>query len=384
MNYEEIYNSNKQEKLFGRYITLENIEPILNQLNINNQLETIGYSVLEKPIFSYTIGNGKNRMLIWSQMHGNESTTTKAIFDLLNLLHSKTEYAKNLLKNFTYCIIPMLNPDGAKLYTRENANNVDLNRDFKNLSQPESNVLMKVFNIFKPDFCYNTHDQRTIHGIYQSGKPATVSFLAPSFNENCDYNENRCKAAQVIAAMFLGLNNFIPNQIGRFDDAFNENCAGDSFQKLGIPTILFEAGHFQNDYIREITRKYIFISFLISFEFISLNCLKLDNVTEYLNIPQNNTNFYDIICKNVKVVIDNQEKIINFALQYQEVLNNNDISYIAVMAKINNIDNDFGHFVFDAKNEILTNRNQNFPEIDEIVNFSIGENFNIFNGEFII
>ena len=382
MNYEQVYISNKQEKLFGRYITTQNIEPILKELNSNDNLKTIGLSVLKKPIYSYTIGSGKNRILIWSQMHGNESTTTKAIFDLLNFFQS--DLSSDILKNFTFCIIPILNPDGAFFYTRENANKIDLNRDFKDLSQPESNVLMQVFNEFKPDFCYNMHDQRTIHGIASSGKPATVSFLAPSYNENCDYNENRTKAALIIAEMYLQLSKFIPNQIGRFDDAFNENCAGDSFQKLGVPTILFEAGHFQDDYNREITRQYIFISLLISFDFISKNNYNFQNNDDYLKIPQNSTTFYDIICKNVKVILENQEKIINFAIQFEEQLENNDIVFKATLAKINNIDADFAHFVFDAKNQLLFNRKSKFPEIEEIVDFSIGENFNIFNGKLMI
>ncbi len=382
MNYEQVYISNKQEKLFGRYITTQNIEPILKELNSNDNLKTIGLSVLKKPIYSYTIGSGKNRILIWSQMHGNESTTTKAIFDLLNFFQS--DLSSDFLKNFTFCIIPILNPDGAFFYTRENANKIDLNRDFKDLSQPESNVLMQVFNEFKPDFCYNMHDQRTIHGITSSGKPATVSFLAPSYNENCDYNENRTKAALIISEMYLQLSKFIPNQIGRFDDAFNENCAGDSFQKLGVPTILFEAGHFQDDYNREITRQYIFISLLISFDFISNDNYNYQNNDDYLKIPQNSTTFYDIICKNVKIIIENQEKIINFAIQFEEQLENNDIVFKATLAKINNIDADFAHFVFDAKNQLLFNRKANFPEIEEIVDFSIGENFNIFNGKLMI
>lgn len=382
MNYEQVYISNKQEKLFGRYITTQNIEPILKELNKNNNLKTIGLSVLKKPIYSYIIGSGKNRILIWSQMHGNESTTTKAIFDLLNFFQS--DLSADFLKIFTFCIIPILNPDGAFLYTRENANKIDLNRDFKDLSQPESNILMQVFNEFKPDFCYNMHDQRTIHGIEAFGKPATVSFLAPSYNENCDYNENRSKAASIIAEMYLQLSKFIPNQIGRFDDAFNENCAGDSFQKLGVPTILFEAGHFQDDYNREITRKYIFISILISFDFITKNKYNYQNNDDYLKIPHNSTNFYDIICKNVKVIIENQEKIVNFAIQFEEKLENNDIVFKATLAKINNINFDFGHFVFDAKNQLLFNRKSNFPEIEEIIDFSIGENFNIFNGNLMI
>jgi murein tripeptide amidase MpaA len=38
----------------------------------------------------------------------------------------------------------MLNPDGAKTYTRENANKVDLNRDSQDLTQPESKILRKL------------------------------------------------------------------------------------------------------------------------------------------------------------------------------------------------------------------------------------------------
>ena len=380
MNYNEVYISNMNNNLSGRYITLDKIEPILNHLNTNNQLEIIGYSVLQKPIYSYTIGTGNIKILMWSQMHGNEGTTTKAIFDFLNVLHSESELSKKFLENITFCIIPMLNPDGAELYTRENANNIDLNRDFKELSEPESNILMKVFNAFHPNFCYNMHDQRTIHGIAEYKLPATVSFLAPSFNVACEFNQNRSEAAYIIGEIFKELSKFIPNQIGRFDDAYNENCAGDTFQRLGVPTMLFEAGHFQDDYSREKTRKYIFISILISFETILKNDYKSQEISNYMRIPQNSITFYDIICRNVKIIMDDKEKIVNFALQFDEVIGNNDINFVARLAKLNDLESDCGHLEFDANFSTLNNRNMSFPEIDEIVNFSIGENFNIING----
>ena len=50
----------------------------------------------------------------------------------------------HILKACTLYIIPILNPDGAKAYTRLNANEVDLNRDAQDLSQPESKVLRAV------------------------------------------------------------------------------------------------------------------------------------------------------------------------------------------------------------------------------------------------
>ena len=41
----------------------------------------------------------------------------------------------------------------------------------------------------------------------------------------------------------------LPGGISRYDDQFNPNCVGDYFTKCGTPTILFEAGHYINDYL---------------------------------------------------------------------------------------------------------------------------------------
>ena len=158
MDFETLFQHYKTNTLSGRYITLDNIEPILQQLNTNNQLEVVGQSVLNRPIYAYTIGQGATKILMWSQMHGNESTTTKALFDFLFFLNGNTETAKQWLTHFRFMCLPMLNPDGAKVYTRENANGIDLNRDAQDLSQPESISLRTCFDQLKPHYCYNLHD----------------------------------------------------------------------------------------------------------------------------------------------------------------------------------------------------------------------------------
>jgi Zinc carboxypeptidase len=380
MNYEKIYISNKQQKLFGRYITLNDIEPLLVELNENSELKTIGFSVNNCPIYSYTIGKGKIKVLIWSQMHGNESTTTKAIFDYLNFLKSNSELSQVFLSAFTFCIIPMLNPDGSQLYTRENYNKIDLNRDFKDLSQPESMLLQAVFEDFKPHYCYNMHDQRTIFGVGSTGQPATVSFLAPSYNENRDFNENRTKAAVIIGEINEVLQEYIPNQVGRFDDGFNINCVGDSFQSQGATTILFEAGHYQGDYDREMTRKFIFIGLVSSFCFIKNNLIKSLNTDKYLGIPQNNIVFYDFIYKNVQVIENNKKQIINFASQYIEELKGNAIVFNAKISQIGNLDNFYGHIEIDCENQLFEDEICNFPTLNAKSNFKISR-FNIINGK---
>lgn len=383
MNYEEIFQKYKTQKLKGRYITLEDIEPILKKWNTKNQLQVEGTSVLGLPIYSYAIGTGKNKIFLWSQMHGNESTTTKALFDFLNILQSESDLAKALLDNFTFFCLPMVNPDGAKLYTRENANKIDLNRDSQLLSQPESKVLRSCFEKFKPDFCYNLHDQRTIFGVADTGKPATVSFLAPSFNDARDINEVRQKALNVIAAMNETLQKYIPNQVGRFDDSFNLNCIGDTFQYLNVPTILFEAGHFYQDYEREQTRKFIFIALISSFIFVSENDLVCNRYDEYVNIPQNKVVFYDIVCKNIKINYDNNKIITNFAIQFKEELSENQICFNAYIVAIGDLENYFGHLEFDAQEALYSDNKNNIPELDQKADFNLGDNLKVINGMLI-
>lgn len=375
-DYIILHKNYKQHSLFGRYITLKNIEPLLE--NFTNQV--IGQSVLGKPIYKIVLGNGATRIFMWSQMHGNESTTTKALFDFLNFLTSKSNLAETFLQQFTFCFLPMVNPDGAELYTRENANKIDLNRDSENLSQPESNLLRKTFDDFKPNFCYNLHDQRSIFGIGNPLQPATVSFLAPSYNEERNINEVRTKAMNVIVAMNNCLQNYIPNQVGRFDDSFNINCIGDKFTSLGVPTILFEAGHYQHDYHREYTRKMIFIALLSGLQSICENDI-VNNETEiYLNIPQNKTNFYDFIYKNVKINYDGKKIITNFAAHYKEELVEGAIQFKAYITEVGELQNKFGHFEYNAHKMLYTDSQNNIPEIGKEANFSLGINNKFVNG----
>ncbi len=380
MNFEALFVQNKEQSIQGRYITLEHIEPILKRLNTNNQLQEIGKSVLGKTIYEYQIGHGTKRIFLWSQMHGNESTTTKGLFDFLNLLQGDTDFAKQLLNNFTFCCIPILNPDGATLYTRANANGVDLNRDSQDLTQPESKILRNTFERFKPDYCFNLHDQRTIFGVDMSAKPATMSFLAPSYNEEREINDSRLKAINVIAGINQVLQKYIPGQVGRFDDSFNINCIGDTFQYLGVPTILFEAGHYPNDYEREQTRKYVFISLVSAFSTISENDIVINRIEDYLNISQNNPVFCDFLYKNVRINYDGNEKIINFAAQYKEELIDGQIWFNAYINQIDDLENRFGHLEYDAQGALYTDDYDNIPKLDLKANFYLNNTIEFVNG----
>ena len=364
----------KETNLSHRYITNKHIEPLLNNLGKYVVIETIGESVLNNPIYGLKIGKGNKRVLMWSQMHGNESTTTKALFDLLNTFLAKNTSLKNILEACTLYIIPILNPDGAQAYTRINANNVDLNRDAQSLSQPESQVLRAVFESFKPHFCYNLHGQRTIFGAGNTNKSATVSFLAPAQDEACTITPNRKIAMAIIGVMNETLQRIIPNQVGVYDDAFNLNCVGDTFQNENIPTILFEAGHYKNDYERERTRELIYISYISSLNYIANNNITGDQYESYLKIPENKKCFYDVIIRNARVVAEHSnEKINDIAIQYQENLIHDKIEFIPKIERIEKLDGFYGHKEINANGfEVFGINNQwvkiNYANVFVIIN----------------
>jgi hypothetical protein len=345
----EDYSQFKVSSLRGRYLKEEDLikefKAISHKFKINNE----GYSEEDRIISSFHLGQGSRKILIWSQMHGNETTTTKAVLDLLNFFSLYKDITDSIFELCSFVIIPVLNPDGAVRYTRANANLVDLNRDASSRTQLESQLLNRVYTEFQPDFCFNMHDQRTIFSAGTNPFPATVSFLSPSFNEERELNVTRKKSMSLIASASLMLEKFIPNQIGRYDDSFNLNFIGDFFQAQGTPTILFEAGHFPNDYAREETRKYIFLALLKMVQDI---CLDVEDqlIDVYFEIPENKKLFNDVIVRNVK---SEDSTIKDIVIQYKEVVEDEHINFVPFIEKIEKNIPFFAHREINADGQSL-------------------------------
>jgi len=354
------YYGIKFKEITDRYVTNSSLEIVRKEFRNNFKIHELGKSVQGKSIYSFKIGSGKIKILAWSQMHGNESTTTKAVFDLFNTLklNSDDKVISNILKKCSLYIIPILNPDGAEAYTRVNANLVDLNRDLQDLSQPESRLLKDVFEEFKPDFCLNLHDQRTIFSAGNTSKPATLSFLTPSKDRERTIDKYRKQSMSLISGMAADLAEYLPGAIGRYDDGFNINCAGDTFQNLSTPTILFEAGHFSGDYKREETRKHIYRALISCLHQISAGNLDYSDYEEYFQIPENEKLFNDVIIRRALI----KGEVKDISIQFKEVLENNKITFMPIINKIAPQISNYGHKEIDAeKNEIK------LPDNSEII-----------------
>jgi predicted deacylase len=102
----------------------------------------VGKSVQGRDISTHSVGTGKSTLLFVGGLHGNEVGGVKTAHALLRWLPQQTKW----LKEFTFWVIPCLNPDGyaeAQQHPdylhdgrigRFNANGVDMNRNFPTAS----------------------------------------------------------------------------------------------------------------------------------------------------------------------------------------------------------------------------------------------------------
>ena len=356
LNIEDWFKSNYQNELFGRRLVYKQISPILKNLPTDFNLKKLGNSFEGLPINSVKIGNGKIKIMLWSQMHGNESTGTKAIFDFFNFLANPKhliDIQQTILQKCTILFLPMLNPDGAQTYTRVNAQKIDLNRDVIDLKAPESNVLQSVLKEFNPQYCFNLHDQRTIFSVGKNNDTATISFLAPSVDETRLITEGRKETMRVIVAIQKLLLKIIPNNIGRYTDEFYPTATGDNFQKAGYNTILIESGHYKNDYDREISRKFTFISILQGLYSIA-NGLDCISYKPYFKIPNNEKFYLDLIIKNATF----QSKKTDIGILYKEILKDNTLIFEPNIERFDDLSNYNANTIIDKNNLIFKNNNE--------------------------
>ena len=307
----------------NRYLPLAWLEESIQQLGLQSQAKCLGRSEENRPIYGFTLGTGNKKVLMWSQMHGNETTTTKAVIDLLAEIQSGQH--KALLEQLTLYIIPMLNPDGAVRYTRLNANEVDLNRDAVNQTQKEAQLLVEQFHRIQPDLCLNLHGQRTIFSAGSPETPASLSFLAPSYNTERLVNPTRSVAMKIIAEIAAAFPEKKGWGIGRYDDGFNLNCMGDYFTHKGTPTILFEAGHYPGDYQRKHTKTLIHKALIATLWSFSSATYTRFSTSDYFAIPENKKSLCDIELYNVTNVNNNKS---TQYYQYKEVLEDHQISFV--------------------------------------------------------
>jgi hypothetical protein len=233
----------------------ETLEPILESAPDLHR-EEIGRSGQQRPIYSVSFGQGPVRVLLWSQMHGDEPTATLALADLLRYLseNRNSPLVSRLRERLTVISIPMLNPDGAERSSRENASGIDVNRDARRQQSPEARALASVHARWSPHFGFNLHDQDLRVG--ERGRVVAISLLAPPQDYRSPDNETRARAKRIAALMRVAADSLVEGRVTRYDEDYNPNAFGDAMQSWGTSTVLIETGAWKNDtekdYLREV------------------------------------------------------------------------------------------------------------------------------------
>lgn len=369
-----------KEELPNRYLPPHVVNEIINKNSYSHEI--IGTSFENRPIYKLNMGSGPVKLLFWSQMHGNESTATRAMFDLWKIMHTDRFKFEKILNSVEIHFIPQLNPDGAHYYKRRNAANIDINRDFNASQTPEMIALKKLVHLENYEFLFNMHDQRTIFHPEGSEKPASLSFLAPVVDNLGTNPINRQKSIELISCMLEDLQPYLPNQLSRFSDEFYPNATGDNFQRLGFSTILIECGHFPGDYKRNETRKYTCLAILKALESITSKQISQHNSTIYSETPINDQKSFDIIYYGVEISNAHKVVVVDLGIQFEEILeqDENEISFVAKIMEIGDLTNYFGHDIYHAENRVFENGTIFHPIIGQRANFKLGE-WNIENGK---
>ncbi|HSW74900.1 MAG TPA: DUF2817 domain-containing protein [Candidatus Saccharimonadales bacterium] len=88
---------------------------------------SLGASARGRPITAYQFGSGSTLIVYMAAMHGNESNTSSLLQQWTRALNADPD---RIPSDHTLVVIPEVNPDGVTANIRQNADNIDLNRNF--------------------------------------------------------------------------------------------------------------------------------------------------------------------------------------------------------------------------------------------------------------
>ena len=287
------------------------------------QSEEIGRSMQGRAIRAVTFGTGPTRVLLWSQMHGDEATATMALADVFRFLAeaSSDPLRERLRERLTIVFVPMLNPDGAELFQRENAAGIDINRDARQLSTPEARALKSLRDRIRPDFGFNLHDQgaRVLAGT--RGRQVAIALLAPPFSADRRYDEVRSRARLIASVIARTLGEEIPGRIARYDDTFNPRAFGDLMQQWGTSTVLIESGALPDDPEKQRLRALNVAGLLAALDAIATRGYTAEGPDVYESLPGNRGGASDVLVLGGHLVLPGMPPLrADVAVAYDEPL----------------------------------------------------------------
>jgi len=260
-------------------------------------------------------------VLLWSQMHGDESTASMSLADIFGFLASTEPHPlrSRISDSLTVVFVPMLNPDGAERFQRQNAAGVDVNRDARRLQTPEARTLKGLRDSIQPDFGFNLHDQNARTRAGRNGSQVAIALLAPAYNADRDYNDVRSRARLVASVIAEGLATEIPGRLAKYDDTFNPRAFGDLMQTWGTSTVLIEAGAMPDDPQKQRLRTLNAAAILAALDAISTGAYSGADPDVYESLPQNTGGASDLLITGGQLVLPGESPMqLDVAVNYED------------------------------------------------------------------
>lgn len=269
------------------------------------KVEDVGRSMQGRELRTITFGTGPVKVLLWSQMHGDESTATMALADILAWMAASNSdpFRDRLADSLTIVMLPMLNPDGAERFQRQNAAGIDINRDARQLATPEGRALKALHDRLQPDFGFNLHDQNARTRVGRSGLQAAIALLAPATDADRSWGPVRSRARLVAAGLARDLGTEIPGRIAKYDDAFNPRAFGDLVQTWGTSTVLIESGALPDDPEKQKLRRLNVAGILRALDAIATMSYAAADTNDYERLPFNTGGAYDLLIMGGRLVL---------------------------------------------------------------------------------
>lgn len=297
-----IYESYRHKSIVSNRFTHAEMRQWLGSFEGNglSHKAILGTSSEDREIALYTIGHGPVKIMLWSQMHGDEPTATMALMDMFNFfsLHEDHTITNTLFDKLSLFVIPMLNPDGAERNTRRTAQLIDVNRDALTLVTPEARILKGARDIYQPSYGFNLHDQDSRYTVGTTKKITAIALLAPAADEARKDTAVRLRAKRVASVFAEIMQQFIPGHCAKWDDTFYPTAFGDNIQKWGTSTVLIESGGWRGDPNKFFLRKLNCIGLLTTLYAIATEESEEADTSLYDQIPCNTKLGCDYIIRN--------------------------------------------------------------------------------------
>lgn len=202
-----IINANISD-IYSRYDL--DVGEYMNRKLVGYGSSSLGENDFSLPIYEYEIYNpindvagvssisGENNLInvgIVGGLHGNEKGSVYSIYEMVHqMLKNNNDKLNQILSFFKINIIPISNPWGFNNYSRRNARDVDLNRNFsynwedggnykgsEPYSELESKLLRQWILENEFDFVYDIHNNVMEHSVYLNSNNSKQRLIFSDF-----------------------------------------------------------------------------------------------------------------------------------------------------------------------------------------------------------